>query len=105
MKILPWGTGCIEDWFKGHALVERLGDVIMMVGVEGTLFLNFATSRGSELGTALDVTLLEMEAWESLGFVVSGVSFLGIWPGRTTLIGFGDEIGSAHFEVEGTGFE
>ena len=81
MKILPGGTACIEDWFKGHAFVEWLG---------------------SAVGTSLDV---EMEGLESLDSVISGVSVVGIWPGRIALMGFGDEIGTLLIEVEGIGFE
>ena len=46
-----------------------------------------------------------MEGCESLGSVDSGVSAVGICPGRTVLMGIGDEVGNMHFEVEGTEVE
>ena len=35
-RILPKGTAWVEEWSKGHALVERVRYVPAMLGIGGT---------------------------------------------------------------------
>ena len=66
---------------------------------EGLGLLRFSVFE-IKAGISLDVTLLEMEGFGSMGSTCSEVSGVVIWSGWIACIGFEGGRGTAHFEAE-----